>query len=129
MRRQFVIWLCLCLLLVRCNSDTGLGAEPANLIDEARMANILTEVHLSEAKISKMGIVSSDTSTLLFRRLQTKTLKKFDVDTAAYAQSFAYYSARPAKLAQIYEQVVEKLKAVEKEKTAKAGKSKPKPTP
>ncbi|MEZ0540379.1 DUF4296 domain-containing protein [Fibrella arboris] len=131
MIRQLALWLCLCLLLVRCKTDGAneLGAKPANLVDEDKMAAILTEVHLSEARIAKLSIGSSDTSTLLFKRLQTQTLKKFNVDTSAYTQSFVYYSSRPAKLASIYEQVVEQLKAIEKEKADKAGKTKPTAVP
>ena len=111
---------------MQCNSGnpTELGAEPANLVDEDKMAGILTEVHLSEARITKLNIGSSDTSALLFKRLHTQTLKKFDVDTASYSQSFVYYSAHPDQLAKIYEQVVDKLKAIEKENAAKASKQK-----
>jgi hypothetical protein len=87
------------------------------------MAAILTEVHLSEARISKLAIGSADTSALLFKRLQSNTLKKFDVDTASYTKSFVYYSSRPDKLAKIYEQVIEKLKAIEKKKAAESRKT------
>ena len=124
MKRQLAIWLCLCLLLVRCSSDSSeLGAKPANLVEEDKMAAILTEVHLSEARISKLAIGSADTSALLFKRLQSNTLKKFDVDTASYTKSFVYYSSRPDKLAKIYEQVIEKLKAIEKKKAAESRKT------
>ncbi|RYF73119.1 MAG: DUF4296 domain-containing protein [Cytophagaceae bacterium] len=131
MIRQLAIWLCLFLFFAQCTSSgtPELGAEPANLVDEDKMADILTQVHLSEARIIKLTIRSSDTSALLFKRLQTQTLKKFDVDTATYTQSFVYYSSRPAKLAKIYEQVIEKLKVVEKEKKEKVSKSKTKPIP
>ena len=124
MLRQLAFWLCLCLFLGQCTNDPS---EPDNLVDEAKMAAILTDVHLAEAKITKMGIASTDTNALLFKRLQARILKKVDVDTAAYSRSFVYYSARPEKLSRIYEQVVAKLKVIEKEKEAKAGRSKPKP--
>ncbi len=127
MKRQLAAWLCLCLLLIRCTSDgpTELGAKPAHLVDEDQMATILAEVHLAEARVGKMAIGSADSSALLFKRLYTNTLKKFGVDTASYTQSFVYYSARPEKLANIYEQVLEKLKVIEKEKAATARKTKP----
>ena len=128
MIRQLAIWLCLSLFFGQCtNGSSKPGTEPDNLIDETKMAIILTDVHLAEAKISKMGIGSTDTTALLFKRLHTQTLKKLDVDTASYSQSFVYYSARPEKLARIYEQVVEKLKVIAKEKEAEVGRSKPKP--
>ncbi|WP_375446024.1 DUF4296 domain-containing protein [uncultured Fibrella sp.] len=126
MIRQLAIWLCLGLLLMQCTSggSAELGAEPDNLVDEDKMVDILTETHLSESRIARLAIGSADTSALLFKRLHTQTLKKFDVDTASYSQSFVYYSAHPDKLAKIYEEVVDKLKAIEKEKAAKAGKQK-----
>ncbi|MBO0952792.1 DUF4296 domain-containing protein [Fibrella forsythiae] len=131
MIRQLAVWLCICLFFAQCTS-TGtpeLGAKPANLVDEDKMAAILTQVHLSEARIVKLTIGSSDTSALLFKRLQAQTLKKFNVDTASYTQSFVYYSSHPAKLAKIYEQVVENLKEVEKEKKEKVSTTRPKPIP
>jgi glutamine cyclotransferase len=127
MKRQLVIWLCLGLLFVRCTSEgqTKLGEKPANLVEEDKMASILTEVHLSEARVSKMALTSADTSAMVYKRLHTNILKKFDVDTASYTQSYVYYAAHPDKLTKIYEQVLEKLKAIEKEKTAKTSKTKP----
>lgn len=117
------------LLLVRCSGTSNeLGAKPDNLVEADKMANILVEVHLSEARVAKLGLTSTDSAALVFKRLQTATLKKFDVDTAAYTQSYIYYSARPAKLAGIYEKVLDKLKVIERKASANVGKRQPGPT-
>lgn len=127
MNYKLLFWLSFGWLLMRCTSDgpAGLGAKPDNLIDEPKMVAILTDVHLDEARLSKMNLSSVDTAAILFKRLHQRTLHKFAVDTATYNRSFAYYSARPAKLSKIYEQVVERLKVIEKKKTAQAHKQPP----
>lgn len=78
------------------------------------MVKILTQVHLNEARISKYGLRSSDSSMIVFNRLQLRALKQAGVDTSAYTQSYIYYSARPEELARIYERVVEQLKESQK---------------
>lgn len=98
------------------SSESQLGEKPANLVPEETMANILMQVHLNEARISKYGLSSSDSASILFNRLQAKTLKQYGVDTSAYTKSYIYYSARPADLARIYERVVEQLKEAQKAK-------------
>ena len=85
------------------------------------MADILVEVHLTEARVSKLGLVSTDSAALVFKRLHFATLKKFEVDTAAYTRSYIYYSSRPTLLAGIYEDVVAQLKEAEKKAHAKQG--------
>jgi hypothetical protein len=107
-------------------SNAELGEKPANLVSEEKMAQMLARVHINEARVAKHGYASADSNAILFNRLQTQNLAKFDVDTAAYTQSYIYYSARPDRLTRIYEQVIELLKA-EQQKKQKALVSK-KPT-
>ncbi|MEZ0608397.1 DUF4296 domain-containing protein [Fibrella sp. WM1] len=98
------------------SSESQLGEKPANLVPEETMVKILAQVHLNEARISKYSLGSTDSASILFNRLQAKTLKQYGVDTSAYTKSYIYYSARPADLARIYERVVEQLKEVQKAK-------------
>lgn len=108
-------------LAVSCQqAKPELGDKPANLVSEEKMAQILTQVHLNEARVSKYGLSSADSSSVIYNRLHLQTLKQFGVDTAAYTHSYIYYSARPDLLARIYEKVVDDLKEVQKkrEKTA-----------
>ncbi len=99
-------------LLVLCTGlscSTGSGKEPENLIDEDKMVKVLTDVHLAEAKISKLGLRTSDSSTIVYKRLERDIFRKWAVDTAAYTQSYIYYSSDPEKLTRIYEQVTKNL--------------------
>lgn len=74
------------------------------------MADILTEVHMAEARASRLNLAGTDSSTVVYKRLEKQIFKKFQVDTAVYSKSYAFYSAHPKKMEAVYKQVVENLR-------------------
>jgi hypothetical protein len=109
-----------------CGSgETELGEKPANLIPDDTMAQMLVQVHLNEARVAKYGLGSADSANIVYNRLHMQMLKQYGVDTAAYTQSYIYYSAKPALLAGIYEKVVEQLKEQQKKQEKQFGGGKP----
>ena len=105
MRRYHLLRaLLVALALAGCAGDDG-SSKPDDLIDADKMADILTEIHLAESQVARYALSSSDSTKLLFERLNTRILKKFEVDTSAYRQSYIYYSSHPAKLEAIYKEV------------------------
>ena len=117
MIRQIALFLCVGLLFVQCGSDRGeLGAAPDNLLAPDKMADLLTNIHLAEARVSKLNMGNSDSAAIVFKRLQNNIFAKAGVDTSAYTKSYVYYSSRPAELSGIYEQVIERLKVGQKKK-------------
>ncbi|GAB3333685.1 hypothetical protein GCM10027299_41440 [Larkinella ripae] len=101
------LWVLLTVLLPACQNSTV--EAPKNLIPETTMARILTEIHLAEARVTKLNRISQDSNTLIYKRLEKHIFQKFQVDTAAYSKSYTYYSSDPEKLADIYKQVTEEL--------------------
>lgn len=83
--------------------------RPDNLIDEERMVDILTEVHIAEARVSRLSLRSIDSSNIAYKRLENQIFRKFDVDTATYRKSYIFYSSHPADMEAIYKKVTEKL--------------------
>lgn len=83
------------------------------------MADILTEVHLAEARISRVNLRSVDSSQIAYKHLEDKIFKKFGVDTATYRKSYIFYSSHPANMEAIYKQVTEKLQKKISAKTKK----------
>ena len=83
--------------------------RPDNLVSEDQMADILTEVHIAEARVSRMSLRSVDSSNLAYKRLETQIFKKAGIDTANYRKSYIFYSSHPADMESIYKQVTEKL--------------------
>lgn len=92
---------------------------PDNLLSEDKMADILTEVHLAEARISRVNLRSVDSSQIAYKHLEDKIFKKFGVDTATYRKSYIFYSSHPANMEAIYKQVTEKLQKKISAKTKK----------
>lgn len=109
-RLYFVlVWLLLTGgLLIGCEARND---QPENLISTDRMAAILTDVHLAETRVSRLGIASVDSSNLVYKRLESRILRKHGVDTTAYEKSYVYYSSHPREMETIYKQVVAKLEA------------------
>ncbi|SOD95442.1 DUF4296 domain-containing protein [Spirosoma fluviale] len=83
---------------------------PENLLTEEQMASILTEVHMAEAKISRINLRSIDSSNIVYKHLESAIFKKNGVDTATYRKSYIFYSSHPADMEAIYQRVTERLK-------------------
>ncbi|RYC68669.1 DUF4296 domain-containing protein [Spirosoma sordidisoli] len=83
--------------------------RPDNLLDEDRMADILVEIHMAEARVSRMAFSSSDSSNIVYKRLEKQILRRFKTDTSAYNQSYKYYASHPRDMEAIYKEVVSKL--------------------
>ncbi len=94
-------------LATACTNPTD--SKPAGLVEEGAMAEILTEVHLAEARVSRLGLTSIDSSQVAYKHLEKQIFKKFGVDTAAYRKSYVFYSSHPADMEIIYKQVTQSL--------------------
>ncbi|MBC3783842.1 DUF4296 domain-containing protein [Spirosoma utsteinense] len=111
-RNRFLTCLCNLLLiswlLGACAAPED--ARPDNLMPETQMANILTEIHLIEARVSRMGLGSSDSSNIVYKRMENQVFKKMKVDTSTYTKSYIYYSSHPRQMETIYKQIIDNLK-------------------
>jgi hypothetical protein len=83
---------------------------PNDLIPEDRMADVLTEVHMTEVQVSRLGLRSTDSSNIVYKHLENQIFKKFKIDTAAYRKSYIFYSSHPQQMEIIYKRVTEQLK-------------------
>ena len=94
--------------------------QPDNLMPESRMAEILTEIHLAESRVSRLGLGSADSSNIVYKRLEKQIFQKFQVDTSAYNKSYVYYSSHPSQMETIYKHITENLrkKAEQQQKQA-----------
>lgn len=100
----------LCLVTWACSPmEADQTQKPDKLLPADEMVKILTEVHIAESRVSKLGLTSGDSSALVYKRLEEQIYKKLGVDTAAYRQSYTYYAANPTKLEAIYKEVVKNL--------------------
>ena len=108
------IWRCLLLAGLLAGCEAPEDKRPDGLIPEDRMAQILTEIHLTESTVSRLNLVGVDSANMAYKHLERQVFRKFQVDTAAYTRSYIYYSSHPREMEAIYKQVVEKLQVKNK---------------
>ena len=108
MRLRFIL---LTFWLSACGSDN----KPENLIPEDKMAKILTEIHILEAQVTNLHFQHEDSSVFVYQRMKVNMLKKFNMDTATFKNSFQYYVINPDKMKGIYVEVKKQLEAQKKQ--------------
>ena len=94
-------------LVVCCTAPED--KKPEGLFAKERMVDILTEVHLAEARVTKLNLGDLDSSKIAYKHLESKILQKFKVDTAAYRSSYIFYASHPRDMEAIYLQVTKNL--------------------
>ncbi len=107
------------LLLLSLWACDGNGNRPDDLIPAEKMADILTDIHIAEARISSLGLHSLDSSLRAYDSLQLDIWRHNKIDSSRYAKSYAYYTSNPAILADLYVQVDSNLAKRERKKNIK----------
>jgi hypothetical protein len=109
--------LTLCLVVnSACSSEEK---PPKGTLSEEQMANILTDIHIMESRVTKLQLRSSDSSQMVFDKIKADIWKKNKVDTMAYRSSYDYYMTHPKQMAKIYEKVNKKIEIREKNNNIK----------
>ncbi|MFN8345492.1 MAG: DUF4296 domain-containing protein [Spirosomataceae bacterium] len=114
--RLLLSFLILIVWLTSCQEEPEI---PAGTIPEPKMAQILVDMHLLEARVGRLGLTSLDSSTIVTERLKQKLFKKYSTDSAAYNRSYQFYSTNPAFMERIYTDVVKQLEKRQKRKEYK----------
>ena len=108
--RNLFRWLGLMVAITLMQAcQTKPDQAPEGLIPMDKMGHILTEIHLAEARVNKLGLRSNDSSRLVYDALEKRIFQKYKIDTAAYNRSYVYYSSNPEKMVELYKQVTETL--------------------
>ena len=112
-------FLLLTLFVVGLLSCEGSDSPPGDLIPQEKMAEILTEIHVAEARVTHLQLRSQDSSIFVYDKLQRRIWEKNKVDTSLYRKSYTYYTSHPTLLTEIYNTVEKNLEAREKKKNIK----------
>ncbi|MBC7922857.1 MAG: DUF4296 domain-containing protein [Ferruginibacter sp.] len=88
---------------------------PLGTLSQSQMVQILTDVHLAEAKTSRITLRSLDSSRTLYQRYEEEILKNYRTDTATYRKSLRFYLENTGYLDEIYQTVVDTLSQREKQ--------------
>ena len=94
-------------------------APPEGTLPEEKMADILTDIHIAESRVTRLQLKSLDSSILIFDKLKQDIWKKHQVDTLAYRNSYTFYMTHPVYMTRIYKNVEKNIEAREKTKNIK----------
>ncbi|WP_051291033.1 DUF4296 domain-containing protein [Pedobacter glucosidilyticus] len=101
--KKLLALFCLLIFLVACNNDD----KPDNLIAEDKMANVLTDMHLSDAALD---VRFNQDSLLIFAKDRYNyVFKKHKIDSAKFSTSLKYYGKNTEQMKEIYEVVEDSL--------------------
>lgn len=114
--RPFLLLALFVVGLLACDGD---DSPPGDLIPQDKMAEILTEIHVAEARVTHLQLRSQDSSVFVYDKLQKRIWKENKVDTSLYRKSYTYYTSHPALLTEIYDEVEKNLATREKKKNIK----------
>jgi Domain of unknown function (DUF4296) len=92
---------------------------PDGTLSEEKMAVILADVHVAEARVTRMNLVSLDSAALVTEHLKMQIFKANKVDSVAYNRSYQFYARYPEYLERIYEIVLKDLDKRQKKKNTK----------
>lgn len=110
MRKLFLTVL---VIVCACTSSEA----PSDLIGKEKMAKIITEVHLLEAKIGQLTIKPEDSIQVVYDHYEKLLFENLGITQEQYVSSFNYYVDNPAQFEKIYNAVVDSL--MQKEKLVK----------
>lgn len=100
-------------LALACKSAPDL---PKDAIDVETMSKIIADIHLTEAKMSRLSFQDFDSTKVVFKHFEEKVFAKYKVDTVQYRKSYEFYAANPEYMTAIYDKAV---KILEKKKEKK----------
>ncbi len=101
MKRCVII---LSVLLAACS-----GSPKEAVLSKEKLADVLTDIHLAEAKINEKHIGSSDSALVLYQAIQQSIYKKHGVDSVQVNRSFEEYVKDPDEFLDMYEMVTNQL--------------------
>lgn len=91
-------------LAAACGGDR----KHADILSEAEMVRVLTQIYIDEEKIAKLNL-RRDSADKIFKLAQPLILKKAGVTDSVFRESFNYYVDRPKQLELIFTAVVDSL--------------------
>lgn len=94
------------LFLISCGEPDN---QPKGLLSKEQMVNILTDIHIAEARANRSQLRSFDSIQVYYKVLENDVFKKHKVDSAAYKRSYQYYLEHMKEMDDIYTAVVDSL--------------------
>lgn len=92
------------------------------ILSHAEMVRALIDVYIIEQKVVALSLLPRDSSAILFKELNARTLDSLQVQDSVLRKSYNYYLDRPKELEEIYTALVDSLNLREQQAASAPGK-------
>lgn len=116
-RNIFTLLLSALLLVAGISCQEKGIPKPKHLISEKKMANILYDLHLSQAMFERFKYNDPDSLKLDAKDIYQSVLDKYQIEDSVLTNSILYYSAYPKIYEAIYAKVIERMNMEQEEMT------------
>jgi hypothetical protein len=122
MKFKFNILISLLLLIIACESPED---KPEKIISEENMVSILIDIQILEA-VYNIRLIHEEDRNERMDRYYLEIFENHQTSIDLFNESYSYYQENPDLLDAIYEEVLEKLEALQTEAETKVVKAKEK---
>ena len=95
------------IVLLSCEKKDGME-KPEWLLEKDKMIGFLIDLHLTEARLTRLG-VKRDSTQKLFDAYEKQLFDKHEIDDSIYYKSYNYYLENVKEMKEIYVAVVDSL--------------------
>lgn len=99
------------LMMLALNACDQSEKDPS-ILSREQMVKMLTEVYLTEQKLSRMGL-PQDSAAGEFERFKRRVFEQKNISDSVFKKSFDYYMDRPKEMELIYTALVDSLSLME----------------
>ncbi|ADY51493.1 hypothetical protein Pedsa_0921 [Pseudopedobacter saltans DSM 12145] len=105
--KKLLALFCLFIFLYACSNDD----TSKNIIAKDKMYNILLDMHLADASLDYASNSQNTDSMLLNAKTKYNYIfSKYNIDSASFSESLAYYSKnKPKEILKVYQNVIDSL--------------------
>ena len=111
MKKRICIFFLTGLLFSCGNEKEKTVATPADVLPKEKMALVITDIHLAEAKASLQPTPDTSSEKLNFRMI----FEKNKITKDQYEKSIAFYIDNPELMNEVYEKVLNELSRMQGE--------------
>lgn len=112
---RFPVLLSLFITLTIASCSEGDSEKPDQVLDENEMVDVLVDVHLAEAVLTRIRGKGENVEGLTDAYYQ-KVFEKHEINKKIFDTSMYYYQQNLGEMDEIYEQVITELNKMERER-------------
>ena len=107
-RKKTLMYKALIILILTFMVSCQTNEKPKEVLTQAQLSAFLVDVYLAEARVDAIPAVK-DSTIKYFLPMEEKLLKNRGIADSVLKVTYAYYTAHPKELEQVYDVVIDSL--------------------